>query len=110
MGKRRSWLIFWTAVLLLGALTATVTFANGASQALPGPAASLAATSKADGATTHVVKWGETLALIARRYGVSVRELAAYNRIPNPDRIYAGQVLRRLPCRPVPRLCRSAMP
>ena len=47
-----------------------------------------------NGAAEHVVKWGETLAKIARRYDMSVRALADYNGIANPDRIYAGQKLR----------------
>lgn len=43
---------------------------------------------------THVVQPGEWLLQIARQYGVDWRELAAYNNILNPDRIYPGQVLR----------------
>jgi LysM repeat protein len=41
----------------------------------------------------YVVQWGDTLFSIARRYAVSVWELAAYNNIYNMDRIYVGQVL-----------------
>ncbi len=41
----------------------------------------------------YVVQRGDTLYSIARRYGVSVWELAAYNNIYNMDRIYVGQVL-----------------
>lgn len=43
---------------------------------------------------THVVQPGEWLSQIARRYGVDWRELAAYNNIMNPNRLYPGQVLR----------------
>lgn len=43
---------------------------------------------------THVVRQGEWLLQIARQYGVDWRELAAYNNIVNPNRIYPGQVLR----------------
>jgi len=43
---------------------------------------------------THVVQPGEWLLQIARQYGVDWRELAAYNNIVNPNRIYPGQVLR----------------
>lgn len=41
----------------------------------------------------HVVARGETLTAIARRYGLSVWQLAAHNGIANPDRIYVGQRL-----------------
>lgn len=43
---------------------------------------------------THVVQPGEWLLQIARQYGVDWRELAAYNNIVNPNRLYPGQVLR----------------
>ncbi len=44
-------------------------------------------------ATTHVVQAGETLTIIAARYGVTVAELVAWNGIENPDVIEVGQVL-----------------
>lgn len=43
---------------------------------------------------THVVQSGESLAVIALRYEVRVRDLVAWNRIDNPDRILPGQRLR----------------
>lgn len=66
--------------------------AHAAHSARLAPAA--AATDAPDGVRTHVVRRGETLSSIGRRYGVSVRDLAAYNNISNPDRIWVGQVLR----------------
>jgi LysM repeat protein len=42
----------------------------------------------------HVVKRGETLASIARRYGTSVAAIAAANGLRNPNFIYVGQRLR----------------
>lgn len=42
---------------------------------------------------THVVRWGETLSGIARRYDVSTKSLAAENHILPPGWVYAGQVL-----------------
>lgn len=42
----------------------------------------------------HVVQSGETLAVLALRYEVRVRDLAAWNRLDNPDRILPGQKLR----------------
>jgi len=41
----------------------------------------------------HVVQRGETLASIARRYGVNWQELASANGISNPNRILVGQQL-----------------
>ena len=47
--------------------------------------------------TRYVVKWGDTLYSLARRYGFTVWELASYNSISNPNYIYAGQVIL-IPC------------
>ena len=41
----------------------------------------------------HVVRWGETLQYIARRYGTTVEALVRANGLRNPNRIYAGQRL-----------------
>ena len=41
----------------------------------------------------HTVKRGEYLSKIANFYGVSWRWLAEINNLPNPNRIYTGQVL-----------------
>lgn len=49
--------------------------------------------STASADTTYVVKPGENLFRIALRHGLTTQELAAYNGIVNPDRVYAGQVL-----------------
>jgi LysM repeat protein len=43
--------------------------------------------------TKITVQRGDTLAAIARKYGVSVWSLARNNGIKNPDRIYVGQRL-----------------
>jgi N-acetylmuramoyl-L-alanine amidase len=45
------------------------------------------------GDRTHRVTRGEALSRIARTYGVTTAALARANRITDPDRIYAGQVL-----------------
>lgn len=47
----------------------------------------------AQGPSYHVVRPGETLTAIARRYGYSVRQLVVANNIRNPNFIYAGQTL-----------------
>ena len=90
MNKRRYWLMLFAVVLLLGALTAAVALASSTPPAAPGSTA----TPAPQAPIIHAVKPGETLAMIARRYGVGVRELAAHNHIVNVDRIYVGQVLR----------------
>lgn len=41
----------------------------------------------------HRVRFGETLASIARFYGTSFPYLASLNGLTNPNRIFAGQVL-----------------
>ncbi len=43
---------------------------------------------------TYVVRSGDTLSHIARRFGLSERRLAAANNLSNKHRIYPGQVLR----------------
>lgn len=41
----------------------------------------------------HIVVRGETLAGIAARYGTTWPAIAQLNNLPNPNRIYAGQIL-----------------
>jgi LysM repeat protein len=43
--------------------------------------------------TTHTVQRGETLQIIARRYGITVDDLLRSNNIANPDVIFVGQSL-----------------
>ncbi len=45
------------------------------------------------GKATHVVRRGQTIGGIARRYGVSTKELMAWNEISDPRRVRAGQKL-----------------
>lgn len=51
--------------------------------------------------STHTVSNGETLFIIGQRYGVSVDQLVAANRIADRDYILVGQVLA-LPCGAAP--------
>lgn len=53
----------------------------------------LASVASAQSGGVHVVRSGETLASIARAYGVSTTALANVNGITNPDRIRVGQRL-----------------
>jgi hypothetical protein len=43
--------------------------------------------------TVHVVQPGESLTLIAQKYGVTVDAIVQANQLKNPDAIYAGQKL-----------------
>ncbi len=45
------------------------------------------------GTTIHIVQWGEYLALIANRYGVTTNAILQANGLTNPNFIYAGQSL-----------------
>jgi membrane-bound lytic murein transglycosylase D len=48
----------------------------------------------APGAGVHVVKAGDTVWRIARHYGVSTAQLARWNGLERPDRIFPGERLR----------------
>ncbi len=48
-------------------------------------------------ASTYRVRGGDTLQEIAFRYRLDVRDLARWNRISDPDRIFVGQVLSLVP-------------
>ncbi len=78
-------------LLLSGAVGAVAAQEGRVLAAQPTPPTPLASPTTT---LVHVVQRGETLALIARRYGVGVGELARFNGIVNPDRIWIGQVLR----------------
>jgi len=43
--------------------------------------------------TEHVVQKGETLAMIAKEYGITVAAIVDVNGIPNPNEIKVGQIL-----------------
>ncbi len=51
---------------------------------------------------TYVVRRGDTLSRIARRFGTTTAALARLNGIANPSAIYAGQVLRLSGAAPAP--------
>lgn len=48
----------------------------------------------ASSASTYTVKSGDTLSGIAARYGTTYQAIAALNGISDPNKIYAGQVLK----------------
>ncbi len=65
-----------------------VVLATAATMAIGGP---LAAPARAG---VHVVRSGQTLSSIAKRYGVPAARVARANRLSNPDLIVVGQRLR----------------
>jgi LysM repeat protein len=63
-------------------------------EATTAPDTTTPATAKdASGRVTHTVKAGEKLSMIAKKYGVTVGELATANNISDPSKIRAGQEL-----------------
>lgn len=64
-----------------------------AQQAMMPPEAESSASLTPSGTITHRVLVGETLGVIATKYGVSLRELVRVNRIIDPNVLFAGQVL-----------------
>lgn len=63
----------------------------------------------------YVVQYGDTLAEIASEYGMSYQELAEYNGIENPDKIYVGQKIRipvkgtKMPSKTIDELARECI-
>ncbi len=47
-----------------------------------------------EGEVLHTIKSGEKLAIIAKKYSISVKELCKINSITNPNKIRVGQVLK----------------
>lgn len=56
-----------------------------------------AAASAATDERVHVVRPGDTLSMVARQYGLSTRDLAAWNNVDNPNQIRPGRRLRLAP-------------
>ncbi len=105
MNKRILWLFPSIALVLLAMFGLTLARGQVADAATAAGGWATPAPGYTCGDDTHIVRWGETLRRIAARYGVSLWELVACNNIRNPDRIYAGQVLRlpvRVPAGPTP--------
>lgn len=51
-------------------------------------------TPPAETVVTYVVKKGDTLSSIAKKYGTTYKKIAADNGISNPNKIYVGQTLK----------------
>ena len=78
---RRGWR--WAVLLLLLATSGL---------ASPGATSVYGAPNAAEPAT-YVVGWGDTLSVIAGRYGTTVSAIAQANGVTNPNLIYVGQRL-----------------
>jgi lipoprotein NlpD len=88
--------LLWILLLMLG-LTACGTARRGGE---PGPGSSAASTSRATAvpaSAVHIVRDGETLYSIARRYGLGVKQLAAWNNLGDGTMIRVNQRLRLSP-------------
>ena len=51
-------------------------------------------------AEQYVIQAGDTLGIVAKRYGVSIQQLVEANNLPNPDVVSVGQLLEILPRNP----------
>ncbi|MGQ9491156.1 MAG: LysM peptidoglycan-binding domain-containing protein [Anaerolineae bacterium] len=90
-GRKWPLLAALTLCLLMVAVTAVSAQGGRSIPAQPAVPAQVAAPASP---IVHVVRRGETLAAIAQHYGVGVAELARFNGLRNPNRIFIGQVLR----------------
>ena len=63
---------------------------------LSSPEGNIPSQSSQDGyqAATHQIESGETLAAIAREYGIPLQSIVEANSISNPNRVFAGQTIR----------------
>jgi LysM repeat protein len=99
--SRRSYYARIGALLALasvGVLAACGSDDNSATNTLPPIATTTTTTTMPPTTTTipstYVIQKGESLSGIAKMFGLSTAELAAYNGITNPDDIQAGQTLK----------------
>jgi LysM repeat protein len=83
----------WAIVQANGLSSANLIFA-GQQLVIPGAAGSAPAAPASAQGNTYVVRRGDNLSRIARRFGTTAAVLARLNGIANPSLIYAGQVLR----------------
>ena len=82
-------------LVIPGKTTETASAAAPAAMSLAAPSAAAApAAAHATTTVTHVIKAGETLGTIARKYSVKVGDIAAANNIADPTKIRVGQSLK----------------
>jgi LysM repeat protein len=86
------------ALVAGGALGACGSDTKGANDTLPPIATTTTTTTMPPTTTTiptsYVIQSGESLSGIAKKFGLSTADLAAFNGIVNPDAIQAGQRLK----------------
>ncbi len=80
-------------LIIAGKSGAAVAAPSEEQKSAPKKAITVAAKPPASGEYVHVVKRGETLSTIARRYDVSQREIAVRNNITDPQKIPEGKEL-----------------
>lgn len=99
--RRFSRAVVVATVFTLGACTAYQPVQPGPGQSWAEARAQARAQERSTLARTHRVREGESLSVVAQRYRVSQRELAAANRLQKPYTLRTGQVLT-IPERPAP--------
>ncbi len=63
----------------------------------------------AEGPKVHVVRKGESLGVIAKRYGVSIENLAKWNHLARPDSLKIGACLEIPPANAAPSTVKKAL-
>jgi len=84
--------LFLVAALLAGCAARAPAPVRDGTTPPPAPVAVPAPTSG-----VHVVRPGDTLMGISRLYGIGVRDLVAWNTLPNPNQLTVGQQVRVVP-------------
>ncbi len=64
---------------------------------IPGIVLKIPATIPPDMPAVYIVRPGDTLWSIAKRYGLRIEDIKKYNNLQNPDMIYPGQRLKLKP-------------
>lgn len=64
---------------------------------IPGLVLKIPAKVPPDKPQVYIVRPGDTVWSIARRYGITSEEIIAYNNLSNPNAVYPGQRLRLKP-------------
>lgn len=79
-------------IVRLNNLTNPNNISVGQKLTVPSSGGAVAAPTRGQG-KTYVIQRGDTLLSIARRFGLTVKQLQDANNISNPDRIYPGQTV-----------------
>jgi len=95
--------VSWSDIMLANQLPTTTIYVGqqliipggqpASSTAPAAPAATTQPSPPPDEASTYVVRHGDSLSAIARRFGLTAADLVGANSLANPSLIFAGQVL-----------------